>query len=170
MAARYYTLVASLPALEYFERAKTIPINRVRLEQRLAMLTPEDAAERRRCEQLIAWRMHRVQAKATGIEELYDELRATSRHPSVLEYVEDLEGALRELSRIAGSSENLFIVNVQPWTATAWLYPGARWRGDVSSDASAGEMKAVSPGEKLLVGGVLGLTLAAALWPGGSEP
>lgn len=89
MAARYYTLVASLPALEYFERAKTIPINRVRLEQRLAMLTPEDAAERRRCEQLIAWRMHRVQAKATGIEELYDELRATSRHPSVLEYVED---------------------------------------------------------------------------------
>ena len=88
----------------------------------------------------------------------------------VLEYVEDLEGALRELSRIAGSPENLFIVNVQPWTATAWLYPGARWRGDVSSDASAGEMKAVSPGEKLLVGGVLGLTLAAALWPGGSEP
>ncbi|MBK8263789.1 MAG: hypothetical protein IPK80_20940 [Nannocystis sp.] len=32
----------------------------------------------------------------------------------VLEYVEDLHGALAEIARIAGSPDNLFIVNVQP--------------------------------------------------------
>ena len=89
MATGYYTLVSSLPALEYFETAKNVPINRFRLDQRLAMLTPEDAAELRRCERLIAWRLHRVYARATGIEELYQELRAHGRHPAVLEYVED---------------------------------------------------------------------------------
>ena len=47
----------------------------------------------------------------------------------VLEYVTDLEAALRELVRIAGSRENLFLVLVEPWTLTATLYPGARWTG-----------------------------------------
>ena len=42
----------------------------------------------------------------------------------VLEYVDDYEGAYSELRRIAG--ENLFIVRVEPWSATAYLYPGAK--------------------------------------------
>ena len=41
----------------------------------------------------------------------------------VLEYVPDLEAALAEIARIAGSADNVFIVNVQPWTLTARLYP-----------------------------------------------
>ncbi len=47
----------------------------------------------------------------------------------VLEYVTDAAAALRELARIAGSPENLFLVLVEPWTLTATLYPGARWAG-----------------------------------------
>lgn len=42
----------------------------------------------------------------------------------VLEYVDDYEGAMRELRRVAG--DNLHIVRVEPWTATAYLYPGAK--------------------------------------------
>ncbi len=43
----------------------------------------------------------------------------------VLEYVPDLDAALTEIARIAGSGDNVFIVNVQPWTLTARLYPNA---------------------------------------------
>ncbi len=43
MASReYYTLVASLPALPYFEKAQRLPINEVRLWQRMGMLEPDD--------------------------------------------------------------------------------------------------------------------------------
>lgn len=85
----------------------------------------------------------------------------------VLEYVADLNAALREIARMAGSAENVFVVTVQPWTLTARLYPGARWRGTISStaEAQAVDMKPVDLEEKLLLTGTLGLALAAAFWP-----
>ena len=42
----------------------------------------------------------------------------------VLEYVEDLPSAVRELRRVAG--DRLFVARVQPWTLASRLYPGAR--------------------------------------------
>lgn len=42
----------------------------------------------------------------------------------VLEYVGDVQAALRELRRVAG--RNLFVVRVEPWTLTSVLYPGAK--------------------------------------------
>jgi hypothetical protein len=89
----------------------------------------------------------------------------------VLEYVTDLEAALREVARMAGSPDNVFIVTVQPWTLTARLYPGARWRGTVSSaDGAQGvAMERVGLDEKLAVTGALGLALAAAFWPQGRQ-
>ena len=42
----------------------------------------------------------------------------------VLEYVSDFDAALKELRRVAGN--NLYVVRVEPWTLTAYLYPGAR--------------------------------------------
>jgi len=85
----------------------------------------------------------------------------------VLEYVTDIKAALREISRIAGSADNVFVVTVQPWTLTARLYPGARWRGTVSSGTvtQAVQMAPVSLEEKLIVTGALGVALAAAFWP-----
>src|SRR5690606_6543626 len=87
----------------------------------------------------------------------------------VLEYVQDLSAALREISRIAGSADNVFIVTVQPWTLTAWLYPGARWRGTVSTRGGeqAVDMKQVSLEEKLALTGALGVAVATAFWPRG---
>jgi hypothetical protein len=85
----------------------------------------------------------------------------------VLEYVSDLNAALREIARIAGSPENVFVVTVQPWTLTARLYPGAQWRGTVNSSAGAQtvEMKPVGLEEKLVVTGALAIALATAFWP-----
>lgn len=54
----------------------------------------------------------------------------------VLEYVDDVDAARREILRMAGEPANVFVVTVQPWTFTAALYPGARWTGS-SPDAMA---------------------------------
>jgi hypothetical protein len=45
----------------------------------------------------------------------------------VLEYVSDPFAAWREVVRMAGSPENVFMVSVQPWTLTSVFYPDARW-------------------------------------------
>ena len=80
----------------------------------------------------------------------------------VLEYVSDPEAALRELQRMAGSPDNLFLVFVEPWTLTAALYPGARW---VAIDQDPAAMKPIATPRKLAtLGGLAGL-LALALWP-----
>ena len=42
----------------------------------------------------------------------------------VLEYVSDVNAAMRELMRVSGG--NLFVARVEPWTLTAYLYPGAK--------------------------------------------
>lgn len=42
----------------------------------------------------------------------------------VLEYVEDCQAAMNELMRVSGG--NLIICKVEPWTLTAYLYPGAK--------------------------------------------
>lgn len=55
----------------------------------------------------------------------------------VLEYVPDPRAAARELMRMAGSADNLFVVAVQPWSATAALYPGAVSTVDPLTLASA---------------------------------
>lgn len=44
----------------------------------------------------------------------------------VLEYVGDVESAKREILRVAGDRSRVHHVNVEPWTLTAYLYPGAR--------------------------------------------
>ena len=86
----------------------------------------------------------------------------------VLEYVPDLDAALTEIARIAGSGDNVFIVNVQPWTLTARLYPNARWRGTTSAGAKV-DMRPVGLDEKLMATGAIGLLAAAAFWPKGKR-
>lgn len=42
----------------------------------------------------------------------------------VLEYVDDLQAAWNELCRVSGG--RVYVVRVEPWTLTAYLYPGAK--------------------------------------------
>lgn len=81
----------------------------------------------------------------------------------VLEYVTDPAAALRELIRMAGAPENLFLVFVEPLSLTAALYPGARWTGDV--DQLQITMNSVTTTQKIATfGGLVGL-LALSLRP-----
>jgi len=43
-----------------------------------------------------------------------------------LEYVDDVHQVMAECRRIAGP--NVFVADVEPWSLTAWLYPGAKRR------------------------------------------
>lgn len=61
-------------------------------------------------------------AKGTGLESNSSVVFVSC----VLEYVEDFEGSMRELHRIAGAPENLFVVLVAPWTLAGQFYPGVR--------------------------------------------
>ena len=79
----------------------------------------------------------------------------------VLEYVTDLEAALRELVRIAGSRENLFLVLVEPWTLTATLYPGARWSG-IANDRILAMQPVTTTLKAATIGGLVVLTVLAA--------
>ena len=85
----------------------------------------------------------------------------------VLEYVVDLQAALAEVARMAGSSTNVFIVTVQPWTLTARLYPGARWRGNTApaGESHAVQMTPVSLDEKLAATAALATLATVAFWP-----
>lgn len=54
-----------------------------------------------------------------------------------LEYVNNLQGAMRELRRVAPN--RIYCVRVQPWTMTAHLYPGARNVLDMTQFANGGQ-------------------------------
>lgn len=71
----------------------------------------------------------------------------------VLEYTDDPEAALKEMRRIAGSEENLYVVTVSPHTMTSLLYPGAKW---VFED---GRWRPISRAAQTVVAG--GVVLAA---------
>lgn len=81
----------------------------------------------------------------------------------VFEYVEDLDAAMAETSRIAGQRDNIFAVTVQGWTLTSRLYPGARWRGTVRDGIV--DMSPVRNAEKLAAAAMLGGLAAASCWP-----
>ena len=63
MAEQYITLVSSLPYLPPFEKAERSPITRLRLEQRLHILVPEDARQLAIAEALVSWRMSLAKPK-----------------------------------------------------------------------------------------------------------
>jgi hypothetical protein len=77
---RYYQLVASLPALPDFRRTRRLPLSRRRLEERLALLHPDDLAELTRAERLISWRRQPVSRTTEQIAAMYDEVMATTRN------------------------------------------------------------------------------------------
>ncbi len=58
MRYQYYTLVTSLPALPRFDRADRLPINRVRLRERLTMLLPPHAETVQRAAAFLEWQRH----------------------------------------------------------------------------------------------------------------
>ncbi len=88
MARRYYQLVASLPALPHFRRARLLPMSRKRLEDRLEFLHEEDLAELTQAEGLVSWHRQPVTRTTKEITEMYDELMATTRNRALRSIVD----------------------------------------------------------------------------------
>ncbi|MGB1016955.1 MAG: hypothetical protein ACPG4T_22650 [Nannocystaceae bacterium] len=93
-----------------------------------------------------------------GIEGLEDD-SSVVYVSCVLEYVEAIEPAMSELKRIAGSDDNLFLVFVDPWSLTAFLYPWGKRR---AADEEGRTWHNVTWGQRLLGAGAL-LALTAAM-------
>ena len=72
MGKRYYTLVASLPGLKHFDNAERLPINRIRLDQRLTDLAPADAEDLFLAESLLEWQQYPL---ALSVEKLIEQYR-----------------------------------------------------------------------------------------------
>ena len=80
----------------------------------------------------------------------------------VFEYVSDPAAMMREVMRMAGDPSHVFIVAVQPWTATAALYPGARSTISQPAPQAHWEATPVSDARKVLtVAALVGLAYAA---------
>ena len=84
----YYTLVASLPRLPHFEQAEWLPVTRKQLDQRLAMLTPEHAAQLRFSEALVRWQQQPVTRTTRQVIDRYRALVALPMEPALREFVE----------------------------------------------------------------------------------
>lgn len=74
---RYYTLVASLPALPprlTTSNSRHLPINRERLEERLRMLEPEDAVVMREAEDFLEWHRQPVARTDADVAARYHQI------------------------------------------------------------------------------------------------
>lgn len=78
---RYYTLIASLPALPKSFEADRVPITSPRLEQRLKMLSPKDAEVVGRLRAFLLWDRERLHRTDEEVIPYYEELLATIANP-----------------------------------------------------------------------------------------
>lgn len=86
----------------------------------------------------------------------------------VLEYTSDFEAAWRQIVRIAGSPDNVFLARVQPWTLTAALYPGAHytlWPVSFNDERPTYGAIEVSSTRKVASLAVIGGLLLWTFWP-----
>jgi hypothetical protein len=130
MAGNYYTLIGSLPHLPHFEKAEWLPISRLRLEQRLKMLDPEDAEDLARAETLAVWPMNLAKPKTdAAMAARYREAMEATRQPALRDYLEyrlglqALVAALRRRKAGLPAPARGEIWSVGPWMATI----EARW-------------------------------------------
>ena len=85
---QYYTLVASLPRLPYFETAKWLPLSRKKLDQRLTMLTQEDALQLREAERLVEWHRQPITRTTEQVARNYRRVMALLTDPDLSEFVQ----------------------------------------------------------------------------------
>lgn len=86
---QYYTLIGSLPSLKRFDAAERVPINIVRLEERLKMLEPDDALLVERTADFLAWQRQPLNRTDKEVFELFQETRNWAlAHPALMDMIE----------------------------------------------------------------------------------
>jgi len=87
-ASSYYTVLASLPYLPYFEYAKFLPINAQRLEKRLKMLGDEDYQIITATQAFMFWQYHSMDRTNEEFIEHYQRFTGSISMPSLLKIIE----------------------------------------------------------------------------------
>jgi len=85
---RYYQLVASLPALPDFRRARLLPLSRLRLEERLSLLHADDWKDLTRAQSLLSWHRQPVSRTTGEFLAMYDEVVARNVNRELMSMVE----------------------------------------------------------------------------------
>jgi len=117
---KYFTLIASLPALPHFASAERPPINRERLDQRLKMLEEDDRKVVDQAEGFIAWQRQPATRTDAEVVEYFARLESLN-----------LPGSLRRTMRFRMDMRTIFAAMrrrargngrpPQPWGAGAWV-------------------------------------------------
>lgn len=85
-----------------------------------------------------------------------------------LEYTHEVRTLLNEIHTIAGHTDNIFVVTMQPWSLAVSLDPRAEWAG--LSDGHVVALGRVSKLQRSLVGGlIVGLGVLSVLPPREAE-
>ena len=84
----YYTLLASLPPLPRFDRAERLPITRERMQQRLGMLTPEDAALFEHAAEFLAWQRQTATRTDEEMIASFKRMEEHISHPALQSFFE----------------------------------------------------------------------------------
>lgn len=79
----YYMLIASLPHMPRHFEVERVPINRIRLEERLKMLRPEDAAVVGQVQDFLLWDRQRRDRTDEEVIRHFESLMATITNPLV---------------------------------------------------------------------------------------
>jgi hypothetical protein len=119
---RYYTLIASLPPLPHFEKARHLPINRERLRSRLSMLHADDRELVARLSSFLRWqRQPRDRSDAT-IVETYAKLRDTIEGTACARLVEDTVAQRTVVVALRRRQRGLPAPGVgEPWGLGPWV-------------------------------------------------
>ncbi len=97
----YYTLIASLPHLPAHFDVTRPPLTRLQLQQRLTMLSDEDAQTLRQLQNFLAWDRQLTDRTDEQVVQHYKQLKQQIRHSLVFEIIEHrinvrtIVGALR---------------------------------------------------------------------------
>jgi len=124
----YYSLIASLPRLEHFERAEFLPITWQQLESRLRSLTPEHLHQIEAASSIMLWHRQPRGHTTRQLAERYSRALAEISDPCLKDFAEYRMGlrsvviALRMRRRGESPDPD------EPWSVGRWTMPiAAHW-------------------------------------------
>ena len=119
---RYYTLIASLPPLPHYEKARHLPINRERLQSRLRMLHEDDRALVRRISSFLRWHHQLRDRSDDAIVREYGELHRTIDGTACAQLVEATVTQRTVLVALRRRQRGLSAPGLdEPWGLGPWV-------------------------------------------------
>ena len=128
----YYTLIASLPFLPRFDKARRLPITLERLEARMSMLVQEDAEAARIAMNFLWWERQPVERRDEEVISFYKHIM-TSVHRPALRNIIQFQMTLRTiLAALRRRHRNLPIPSRGiAWGIAPWVgYIERNWNED----------------------------------------